>query len=520
MQTLAYNAEKTIHRCVNSILSQTYRGEIEWHILDNGSIDNTLHILMEYAQDYPFIHVSHIDKNQAPQNAEEKMLWEQVTLRANIDLSDDDFYCMLDSDDEYKVDFFEKMMLFIHEYCLDIALAGNDFIDEKTGSLTGVRKLKQSLLLSNADAFTKYFPVYHAHMRPVWGKLFRGATIRNYIRNENLTYGNDTCFVFHALRQASRVGIFNESLYKYYINPKSTSYSYTSNRIFSDVYLYNDAIDFLSAFGPVSPQNRTFLQAVYSNAVSDTVGVIRASGLSPMEKLREYRKIAEYPITRAAYRECTDECAWKSKTLLLQMALEAGVSLGKQDDSDLRVLAQLLLPHCGQAITAGNIGVFFESPELLRALLRDDADALLNILLERLRNNQGTKKYSLPKTVQALAADNPLLCRIDDAVFLRKYGEFYEKVWKGEHLDALDGMAGLLMDGKVSGGRETFLELFISLAAAENQIPAFIVGKMQLADLYFRQNRREECQSIVLDLTEMGVESDELSALRQELTNR
>ena len=85
---------------------------------------------------------------------------------------------------------------------------------------------------------------------------------------------------------------------------------------------------------------------------------------------------------------------------------------------------------------------------------------------------------------------------------------------KGERLD---GMAGFLMDGKVSGGRETFLELFISLAAMENQIPAFIIGKMQLADLYFRQNRREECRSIILDLTKMRVENDELSSLRQEL---
>ena len=33
------------------------------------------------------------------------------------------------------------------------------------------------------------------------------------------------------------------------------------------MYLYEDAIKFLSSFGPVSSENRKFLQAVYANAV-------------------------------------------------------------------------------------------------------------------------------------------------------------------------------------------------------------------------------------------------------------
>ena len=50
----------------------------------------------------------------------------------------------------------------------------------------------------------------------------------------------------------------------------------------------------------------------------------------------------------------------------------------------------------------------------------------------------------------------------------------------------------------------------------EEQVPAFIFGKKQLARLYLRQGRREQVHTIVSDLTEMGVEDAELEILRRE----
>ena len=132
-----------------------------------------------------------------------------------------------------------------------------------------------------------------------------------------------------------------------------------------------------------------------------------------------------------------------------------------------------------------------------------------------MENQQGVKRYAIPRTIQALAADSPLLCQIDNAVFLRKYAGIYWEVWKGHYIAALDEMTGLLLENKVSGGRELFLTLFISLAAMEEQVPAFIFGKMQLAEHYLRQGRREQARAVVSDLTEMGVEDAELETLRR-----
>ena len=285
LHTVAYNAEKTICRCIDSILNQTYSGEIDWYILDNGSIDNTFHILAEYEKKYAFIHAFHIDQNCSPQNKREDKLWNQFCKRINLNIADDDFYCTIDSDDEYKVDFFVKMISFMNKYNLDVGVAGNDFINSKNNELMGVRKISRTLILDKPDMYNMYFPCYHSLMRPVWGKLYRGFTLKNYVRNENLTYGSDTWFVFHTLRQASRVGILNESLYKYYVNPKSVSYEWDNKRLGSDKILTDNAYAFLlTKCGRISKENDEFILQVYFYSITDTLRLLLNARISTMDK--------------------------------------------------------------------------------------------------------------------------------------------------------------------------------------------------------------------------------------------
>ena len=51
-----YNSEKTINRCIKSILNQTY-GNIEIIVVDDGSIDKSVLICNEYSKKYHNIKV-------------------------------------------------------------------------------------------------------------------------------------------------------------------------------------------------------------------------------------------------------------------------------------------------------------------------------------------------------------------------------------------------------------------------------------------------------------------------------
>ncbi|MDR1377849.1 MAG: glycosyltransferase family 2 protein [Synergistaceae bacterium] len=286
IQTLAYNASKTIRRCVDSVVNQTYKGELEWHILDNGSTDDTLRLLNQYADQYKFISIFHIDENRKPHTIEENKLWNQFVRRINLDLTDEDYYCTLDSDDEYKPEYIEKLHSFCVENDLDVVAAGSDFINAVTNETMGIRTLNRDLVLYSQSDYDKYFVNYHALMRPMWGKLYKATTLKGYVRNDNLTYGSDTYCVFYTLSLASKVGIVKESLYKYYVSEKSVSYVWDEKRIHSDHILYEQACDFLiSKTGAVSPRNDEFLLLVYMEALHDTLRVLLNAQLSQSEKI-------------------------------------------------------------------------------------------------------------------------------------------------------------------------------------------------------------------------------------------
>ncbi|EOS64178.1 glycosyltransferase family 2 protein [Oscillibacter sp. 1-3] len=508
--TLVYNTRPYIRQCVESVLNQTYP-YFEYYLIDNGSVDGCKEILEEYAAKDNRIKLIRHEKNSLPAPGS----------RVPHEYGVGRYYTTLDSDDWWEPDFLEHMLWFAEENRLEIACTGTVMHHVKSGTKS-LRKLEEPLILSRA-AFADALPWYHVFFRPLWGKLIRMECLRaeSFDAVPALPYGMDTLWSFKTLRHAGRMGIDKSVLHHYRIFEKSLSYRYDRKRFQTDVLLYSDAIDFLSAFGPVSSQNRNFLQCVYSNAVIDTTGVIRSSALSPADKLREYRAIAADPITQTAYRECTDKSAQSSRTLLLQRALEAGAALEKQGDEDLRAVAQMLLPRCGQAVSKANTALFLEEPKLLDALYRDAPDDLVEDLLSRLEKNQSVKKYALAETIQALAVNHPFLCQIGDAVFLRKYGDLYRMIWRGETLDALDQMTGLLLEDQVSGGRETFLQLYICLSASLEQASAFIFGKCRLAQLYFRQNRLQECQSIVDEFAEMGLsDHEDIKRLRHMLGNR
>lgn len=299
IQTIAYNAQSTISRCVQSILNQTYRGDITWDILDNGSTDKTLQILLKYAEQNPQLNIHHIDKNCSPTDDRECAIWDKFYRRTGLDICEDNYFCLLDSDDEYKCDFIEKALSFMNDNNLDIVAVGSDFINSKTKSVGGVRKIQQNLILSKTKEYSEYFPEYYQFFRTVWGKLYKLSLLKDYLRNDMLSYGNDTWFAFWTVSKANRIGILAESLHRYYVSPKSVSYKWDSKRIDSDVILYNMAYNFLmDRCGIVTSRNEEFLLLVYMNAIKDTLNVLLNSDVSDEEKLFGVLEIFSHQYTK------------------------------------------------------------------------------------------------------------------------------------------------------------------------------------------------------------------------------
>lgn len=292
----AYNAEETLCRALDSVLNQTYK-DFLFYVCDNGSTDKTRRIIKSYADR---------DARVVPFYNAENMVYDEHTVVFRDlprNLQDDDFYCVLDADDEYHPAFLENMLAFMERHRLDIVCCGTEMFIAPENRPAGNRSVGVDIVLERSQ-YGEYFPQYHAFMRPNWAKIFRGFTARALVTDSDSepnwprAYGGDTVSSFRALRRANRMGIMAKVYHKYYIMPASISTKFSANRIKCDQILFEDALDFLKPYGPVSQRNWSFLYVVYMNALLDTVNVIFQAGISTTEKLDAIIEVCDCPYTK------------------------------------------------------------------------------------------------------------------------------------------------------------------------------------------------------------------------------
>lgn len=207
-----YNAEKTIKKCINSILNQTYRN-IEIICVNDGSKDNTLAILKKLqAQDSRIIVID--QKNQGPYMARKNGI-----LRAS-----GDYIQSCDADDflpnkhscEILIELFNQnknvqMIQFGHFDKI------KGFKNKKTTKINGV--------ISKKELFDKYYKDFigNANCQAVtvtlWDKIYESKIMKSAVQNKDLSLkvGEDLSLNLNAFDQdkLENILIIPDCLYMY-----------------------------------------------------------------------------------------------------------------------------------------------------------------------------------------------------------------------------------------------------------------------------------------------------------------
>jgi glycosyltransferase involved in cell wall biosynthesis len=102
-----YNYGRYIVAAMNSIINQTYEGELRLYVVDDGSSDDSWEKISEYAKDKDNIFIKNIENSGASvaRNTAIEMCWEWA-----------DVIGVLDADDEYKPTKVEKFVNKLIEY--------------------------------------------------------------------------------------------------------------------------------------------------------------------------------------------------------------------------------------------------------------------------------------------------------------------------------------------------------------------------------------------------------------------
>jgi glycosyltransferase involved in cell wall biosynthesis len=304
--TQTHNSEKTLKRCIDSVLNQTYQNIAALYIADNGSIDGTCGIIAEYAKR---------DSRIVPLYRKDNIYWQIYFCLPQIleKYGDDDYFIALDSDDEYDLTAFKKMVSFLNKNHLDAAACCSDLICAETGADLNKKPIDDDLIVYE-DEFGIKFPQYFRFFMDYLGCIFPLSILRriNYDERDNtFLHSSPTFIFFETLKISRRIGVVSEKLYKYYISPQSTERS-GSKRLLT-VKIYNYFRNFvMQKCGCLSKENKAFLYSAYFKALRNRLTpILQSSVLSAEDKVELFKMVVDGDMTK-------DMCEFILSTLELE----------------------------------------------------------------------------------------------------------------------------------------------------------------------------------------------------------
>jgi glycosyltransferase involved in cell wall biosynthesis len=190
-----YKAEKFIRRCIDSVLTQTYK---DWELIlvDDGSPDNSGRICDEYSQKDSRIRVFHKHNGG-------------VSSARNIGLDEarGDRITFIDADD------------YVFKNYLEVLISSE--ADLVTCGFKGINKMGSTPKKGyyEGTSFRTNIPIFYNTKQTAtpWAKLFKRSIIEsNNLRfDQALKLTEDTVFVFHYLAYCASLEEFSEQLYFY-----------------------------------------------------------------------------------------------------------------------------------------------------------------------------------------------------------------------------------------------------------------------------------------------------------------
>lgn len=246
-----YNAEKTLHNCIDSILCQTYT-EFELILVDDGSTDHSGEFCDCYAEKDNRIIVIHQSNSGV-----------SAARNNGIEISQGEYICFVDSDDRIKNNFLSEMVNVMQNDKAGMVICGYEVRTNKC--------IVSETLYHNdgVDYCTREDVVLllgHSLFSAPWCKLFRSDIIKdnNLIFPEDISLGEDLIFNILYTNYVLSIVVYNKSLYEYYTdNNNSLLRKYRRNLLDEYRRINEYVLCYLKEWNVSSESIRDYRDAMY-----------------------------------------------------------------------------------------------------------------------------------------------------------------------------------------------------------------------------------------------------------------
>ena len=204
-----YNVEKYLHRCVDSILAQTFT-DFELILVDDGSPDKCGAICDEYARKDARIRVIH-KKNGGVSSAR----------NAALDATQGEYIAFCDSDDYWDSSYLEKTIAAFSDETVDCVVVNYAAINDE--GVVAKTSEHQAGFVNTAHSDARFSYILHelltqSHGWEIWTRVFRASIIKEHdIRfcTDCGNYAEDLGFCLEYAIYARKVFSLRDVLYYY-----------------------------------------------------------------------------------------------------------------------------------------------------------------------------------------------------------------------------------------------------------------------------------------------------------------
>ena len=280
---LAYNAEKTLPKTLDSLLAQTLK-DIEIWVVDDGSKDNTLRIIKDYSAIDARIHPLHKDNGGA-----------YAARREAIDKVNAEYVGFVDADDTIEPTMYEALYTFASSHNLDAARCDID-VSPNVGKLP-------ELYLGKKDVYQNVlYPllVEGVGAASVWDHIYKVPLNGFKLHESNIMMSEDMMLNLQFLRDTTRYGHLHMGLYHYIINEGSSVRNYRPKSVddFQEIINYREQV--LPVWYDVDPDSVVQARWVVKNAFNNFISASTAKAESFSYRMNNVNKLLAIPQIKSS----------------------------------------------------------------------------------------------------------------------------------------------------------------------------------------------------------------------------
>ncbi len=281
-----YNVEKYLKKCLDSVISQTYKN-LEIICINDGSPDNCGQILDEYAKKDSRIIVIHQENAGV-----------SAARNQGLEIARGEYITFVDSDDWLEPECYE-LALNVLENDKEVDLVGYnaDIINSRNDTNQDLQRNKNWFTLPFVGKFELSQKIAIRMCGACWIYLFKASIIKNNkLKFSNYKFSEDFLFIFEYFAFVKNIYFLDKNLYNYNLAPYSamTKYSSTQNPEYAlDVYIeiFKEACKFYKKAEKID-FFREILMCRFLNSILYTLNFIppqrSAFAISKLEKIVDF----------------------------------------------------------------------------------------------------------------------------------------------------------------------------------------------------------------------------------------